>query len=172
MMIVMRTDATQEQIKEVVSRIKAHQMNAHLSAGEESAPSSVWSAMARPMEQGQFHTHCPVSTVWCRFPVPYKLASREFHPQDTIVNVNGLEVGGKDLVIIAGPCAVESKASKCWKLLTWSKKAAPTPLRGGAYKPRTSPYSFQGLGEEGLKMLAEARQKRPAYRVVTEVTAP
>ncbi len=98
----------------------------------------------------------------------YKLASREFHPQSSVIDVAGISVGGGDFVVMAGPCAVESRA----QLLEAAKIARDGGaqfLRGGAYKPRTSPYSFQGLEEEGLKYLAEAREKT-GLRVVTEVT--
>lgn len=95
------------------------------------------------------------------------LVNRQTNPNDTVINVKGIEIGGKDIVIIAGPCAVENKE----QLLETAKKVSSggaNILRGGAYKPRTSPYSFQGLGEEGLKYLSEAR-KVTGLPVVTEV---
>ncbi len=98
----------------------------------------------------------------------YKLASRESHPRDSVVNVDGIEIGGGTFTVMAGPCAVESRE----QLLTAAeiaKKGGAQFLRGGAYKPRTSPYSFQGLEEEGLKYLAEAKEKT-GLRIVTEVT--
>jgi len=101
---------------------------------------------------------------------PYKIASREFHPDDTLVPLNGIEVGGPNLAIIAGPCAVESR-EQIIETAHAVKEAGATALRGGAFKPRTSPYSFQGLGEEGLRYLAEARQET-GLPVVTEVMDP
>jgi 3-deoxy-7-phosphoheptulonate synthase len=98
---------------------------------------------------------------------PYKLVSREFHPEDTIVSVGGVPVGGAAIVVMAGPCAVES-LEQTLAIATAVKAAGAHLLRGGAYKPRTSPYSFQGLGEEGLKILAEARDAT-GLPVVTEV---
>ena len=98
---------------------------------------------------------------------PYKLVSREFKPADSVVDVNGVKIGGKRVVVMAGPCAVENYEL----LLSISrsvKKAGASILRGGAYKPRTSPYSFQGLGEEGLKYLAEVK-KRVSLPVITEL---
>lgn len=95
------------------------------------------------------------------------LVNRQTNPNDTVINVNGIEIGGKEIVIIAGPCAVENKE----QLLETAKKVSSggaNILRGGAFKPRTSPYSFQGLGEEGLKYLSEAR-KLTGLPVVTEV---
>jgi len=168
MMIIMRTDASKEEIKEVVNRIKAHKMQAHLSQGEERTIIGVVGD-GRPLEHGQF-LHLPGVDRVVPISRPYKLASREFHPQNTVVNVNGLEVGGKDLVIIAGPCAVESR-EQMLEIAHLVKEAGANALRGGAYKPRTSPYSFQGLGEEGLIMLAEAREQT-GLPIVTEVTAP
>ncbi len=98
----------------------------------------------------------------------YKLASREFHPQSSVIDVAGISVGGGDFVVMAGPCAVESRA-QLLEAAEIARDGGAQFLRGGAYKPRTSPYSFQGLEEEGLKYLAEAREKT-GLRVVTEVT--
>ncbi|MEO6326375.1 MAG: 3-deoxy-7-phosphoheptulonate synthase [Thermoanaerobaculia bacterium] len=98
---------------------------------------------------------------------PYKLVSREFHPEDTIVSIGGVAVGGHRVVVIAGPCAVESKEQTI-TIARAVKEHGADLLRGGAFKPRSSPYSFQGLGEEGLKILAEARDAT-GLPVVTEV---
>jgi 3-deoxy-7-phosphoheptulonate synthase len=101
---------------------------------------------------------------------PYKLASREFHPQDTIVKVKDIAIGGNEIVIMAGPCAVENEE----QLLTTAqavKAAGANVLRGGAFKPRTSPYQFRGLGERGLKMLANAG-KETGMPTITEVMTP
>ncbi|MBU2470801.1 MAG: 3-deoxy-7-phosphoheptulonate synthase, partial [Bacteroidetes bacterium] len=98
---------------------------------------------------------------------PYKLVSRELHLTDTIVDVDGIKVGGKDVVVMAGPCSVENEE----QLLTSAKivrEAGIKVLRGGAFKPRTSPYTFQGLGEEGLKILAKAKRET-GLKIVTEV---
>jgi len=101
---------------------------------------------------------------------PFKLSSREFREEDTVVKVGKTEIGSKTLTVIAGPCAVESK-QQTLKVAEFVKKNGATILRGGAFKPRTSPYSFQGLGEEGLKILAEAR-KKTGLSIVTEVMEP
>lgn len=98
----------------------------------------------------------------------YKLASRESHPMDSVVDVDGIEIGGGNFVVMAGPCAVESR-EQLMEAAEIAKKGGAQFLRGGAYKPRTSPYSFQGLEEEGLKYLAEAKEKT-GLRIVTEVT--
>src|SRR5450756_3124616 len=98
---------------------------------------------------------------------PYKLVSREVHPEDTIVSVGGVPVGGTRIVVIAGPCAVETR-EQTLTIARQVKARGADLLRGGAYKPRTSPYAFQGLAEEGLKILAEAREAT-GLPVVTEV---
>ena len=98
---------------------------------------------------------------------PYKLVSREFHPEDTIVSIGGVPVGGTALVVMAGPCAVESR-DQILAVAREVQRLGARLLRGGAFKPRTSPYSFQGLGEDGLKLLAEARDAT-GLPVVTEV---
>jgi 3-deoxy-7-phosphoheptulonate synthase len=101
---------------------------------------------------------------------PFKLASRDFHPLNTLIDVRGVCIGGEKLVIIAGPCAVESR-SQILETAQAVKEAGATVLRGGAYKPRSSPYTFQGLGEEGLELLAEARELT-GLPIITEVMSP
>ncbi|MBN1621930.1 MAG: 3-deoxy-7-phosphoheptulonate synthase [Endomicrobiales bacterium] len=100
---------------------------------------------------------------------PYKLASREFKKENTVINVGGVKIGTSEVVVMAGPCAVENKESII-NIATLVKKSGAKILRGGAFKPRSSPYSFQGLGEEGLKYLAQAREKT-GLLVVTEAMA-
>ena len=101
---------------------------------------------------------------------PYKLASREVKPSTTVVNVAGIPIGGKKIAVMAGPCSVESREQIC-KTAKLVKDAGANFLRGGAFKPRTSPYSFQGLEEEGLKLLCEAR-KESGLPIVTEIMNP
>ncbi|MBP7688774.1 MAG: 3-deoxy-7-phosphoheptulonate synthase, partial [Thermoflexales bacterium] len=101
---------------------------------------------------------------------PFKVASRDMHPQDTIVSLGDVKIGGPQIIIMAGPCAVESR-SQILETAQAVKEAGAQVLRGGAYKPRTSPYSFQGMGEEGLQLLAEAREAT-GLPIVTEVMAP
>jgi 3-deoxy-7-phosphoheptulonate synthase len=97
---------------------------------------------------------------------PYKLVSREFYQEDTIVDVDGVKVGGKEFVVMAGPCSVETE-DQCFAIAEKVAAAGAKIFRGGAYKPRTSPYSFQGLGEDGLKVLAKVREKF-GLKIVTE----
>ena len=101
---------------------------------------------------------------------PYKLVSRELHPEPSVVKVGDVEIGGDRLVMIAGPCGVEER-SRTLDIARAVRKHGAVLFRGGAYKPRTSPYSFQGLEEEGLKILAEVRE-RTGLGVVTEMTSP
>jgi len=101
---------------------------------------------------------------------PFKLASRDFHPDDSIVKINGVSIGGKPIIVMAGPCSVESR-EQLMETAAAVKQAGAHILRGGAFKPRTSPYAFQGLGLKGLELLREARE---AYHlpIITEVMSP
>jgi 3-deoxy-7-phosphoheptulonate synthase len=168
MMIIMRSDATQDQIAHVVERVESVGLRAHLSRGEER---TVIGAIGdgRPVNRDQFMRLQGVDRV---VPIsrPYKLASREFRTENSIFPLDGVHAGGKDVIIIAGPCSVESR-SQLLETAIAVREAGAHALRGGAYKPRTSPYSFQGLGEEGLELLAEAREIT-GMPVVTEVMSP
>jgi len=104
-----------------------------------------------------------------RISKPYKLASRQFHEQDSVFPLDGFTIGGTEIPIIAGPCSVESR-DQILEVARAVKEAGANALRGGVFKPRTSPYSFQGLGEEGLEFLAEARE-RTGLPIVVEVMA-
>lgn len=164
MMIIMRTDATPEQIAEVVERVERNQLKAHLSKGAER---TVIGAIGdgRRVEADLF-VHLP--GVYQIMPItrPYKLASREFNAENTVFPLDGVIMGGNEVVVIAGPCSVESR-SQILETALAVKEAGARALRGGAFKPRTSPYSFQGLGEAGLELLAEARELT-GLPVVTE----
>jgi 3-deoxy-7-phosphoheptulonate synthase len=164
MIIVMQARASAEQIAAVVARIESHGYRAHLSKGEETTIIGVIGD-DRPIDPAHFEL---LDGVEKTVPIlkPFKLASRTMHPLDTLVPLNGMQVGGPKLAIIAGPCAVESRA-QLLEVAHAVKEAGATALRGGAYKPRTSPYSFQGLGEEGLELLAEARAET-GLPIVTE----
>lgn len=167
MMIIMRTDATPDQISGVVTRVEMNGLRAHLSSGEER---TVIGAIGdgRPVDRDQFLWLPGVDRV---LPIsrPYKLASREFRLENSSFPLNGNKVGGDEIVIIAGPCSVESR-TQLLEIAHAVREAGAHALRGGAFKPRTSPYSFQGMGEEGLKLLAEARQET-GLPIVTEVMA-
>jgi len=168
MMIIMLTDATPDQIDHVVERVENFGLRAHLSTGEER---TVIGAIGdgRPVDKDIFLYLPGVDRV---VPItrPYKLASREFRPQNTLIPVNGVNVGSDQILIIAGPCSVESRNQLLETALA-VRDAGAHALRGGAFKPRTSPYSFQGMGEAGLQLLAEARDLT-GMPIITEVMSP
>jgi 3-deoxy-7-phosphoheptulonate synthase len=168
MMIIMRADATPEEIGDIVKRVEENGLRAHLSRGEER---TIIGAIGdgRPVNRDQFLILPGVDRI---VPIsrPYKIASREFSPHNTVFPLDGVEIGADGIVIIAGPCAVESR-TQTLEIAQAVKEAGAHALRGGAYKPRTSPYTFQGLGEEGLEILAEAREVT-GLPIMTEVMAP
>ena len=168
MIIIMKHGATAAQIANVTARVEQTGCQAHLSEGSEHTIIGVV-GNGRPIDREQIES---MSGVDRTVPIlrPFKLASREFHPQDTVVPINGVKVGGDQVIVMAGPCSVESR-EQVMETAQAVKAAGAQMLRGGAFKPRTSPYSFQGLGEEGLRILADAR-KATHLPVVTEVMAP
>lgn len=166
MIVVMKPNAEAQEISSVVSRIESDGYQAHLSQGEQHTIVGVVGESPTPLREENYSSMSGVDKV-VRISVPYKLASRHFHPQDTMVPLNGSHMGGKKVLIIAGPCSVESR-EQIIEIACAVKEAGATALRGGAFKPRTSPYSFQGHGEKGLQWLAEARE-RTGLPVVTEV---
>jgi 3-deoxy-7-phosphoheptulonate synthase len=165
MIIVMQSRATEEDIRHVIGRIETLGLRAHLSRGTERTIIGVIGD-ERVVRRENFALLPNVEEV---IPIlkPYKLASREFHPGDTVVEVAGVPIGGKQLTVIAGPCSVESE-EQLLQTARAVKAAGARLLRGGAYKPRTSPYAFQGLGEDGLKILAKVREAT-GLGIVTEV---
>jgi len=169
MMIIMKTTATPEEVKNVHKRVKALNLDPHQITGEERNVIGVVGD-GRPLEVTAFVRLPGVASV---IPIskPFKLASREFFPENTLIPIGENHVVGNGTpTIIAGPCAVESR-EQILETAKAVKAAGAHALRGGAFKPRTSPYSFQGMGEEGLKLLAEARELT-GLPIVTEVTAP
>ncbi len=168
MIVVMRRKAKPENIEAVVGRVKELGFRAHLSAGEECTIIGIIGD-ERHLNESVFRTMDGVERV-VRVLKPFKLASRDFHPHDTIVAINGLSIGAKRIIIMAGPCAVESREQIMETALA-VKEAGAHILRGGAFKPRSSPYSFQGLGYKGLELLAEVREET-GLAIVTEAMAP
>lgn len=168
MMIVMQTDARDDQIRAVVDRVTASGLQAHVSRGEERTVIGVVGDRDRIHPEG--FTHLPGVDRVVPISPPYKLASRDFHPADSHFPLDGVSVGGQGIVLIAGPCSVESRAQLI-EIAVAVREGGAHALRGGAFKPRTSPYSFQGLGEAGLEILAEARELT-GLPVITEVMAP
>lgn len=156
MMIIMKSNATPQQVENVIASVKDAGLNVHLSQGVEATIiGAIGETHNIPTER--FESLDGVDIVQ-RITQPYKLASRQFHPENTILPIDGFTVGGEEIAIIAGPCSVESR-SQIIETAIAVKEAGASALRGGVFKPRTSPYSFQGLGEEGLELLAEAREK-------------
>ena len=168
MIIIMKHGATAAQISNVAARVEQAGCQTHLSQGEERTIIGVI-GNGRPIDRDGIERMSGVERTVSVLR-PFKLASREFHPQDTVFPINGVSIGGEQIVMMAGPCSVEGEE----QLMTTAeavKSSGAHVLRGGAYKPRTSPYSFQGMGEPGLRLLAEAR-KATGLPVITEVMAP
>lgn len=168
MIIIMKPNYTQEDLQKVVRRLEEHGLKAHISKGEHR---TIVGAIGdeRVLREVPFESMAGVESV---MPIlkPYKLVSREFKHENTIININGYSIGGKKIQIIAGPCAVEGR-----EILEEIAKAL-RPLgvnffRGGAFKPRTSPYSFQGLGKQALEYLARVREET-GMLIVTELMDP
>ena len=168
MIIVLRPDITQEQMDHIVKKLRDLGLQAHISRGVERTVIGAIGdeAVLRTIPLEAFPGVEEVHPIL----KPYKLASREFKKENTVINVGGVEIGGNKIVVMAGPCAVENRTLLI-EIAKEVKAAGAGFIRGGAFKPRTSPYTFQGLGEEGLKYLAEARE-RTGLPVVTEVMDP
>ena len=166
MIIVIRPHTPPEQVEEVIREvaqlgytpnpIRGDYQTVVAAIGDETTHASLESLTALPQVERVL-----------RVQKRYKLASRESRPEGTIVNAGGVEIGGRDFVVMAGPCSVESE-EQLMATARAVKAAGAVILRGGAYKPRTSPYEFQGLGQEGLRLLADARRET-GLRIVTEV---
>jgi 3-deoxy-7-phosphoheptulonate synthase len=165
MMIIMNIEATEAQVQLVVDRITANGFKPLVLNGEERKVIAV--VGNDPYQTREQYMFLPGVDRVMPISRPYKMTSREFKPENTIFPIGGLQVGGDEIIIMAGPCSVESRTQLLETALA-IKEAGAQVLRGGAYKPRTSPYSFQGLGEEGLEFLAEAREVT-GLPVVTEV---
>ena len=169
--IVLRPGANEEEIKHVVKKLESRDLKANVSRGTERTIIGVIGDTSNISEEEEDAIRAAggVESV-VRILKPYKLASREFRKENTEINIKGTLIGGKRIPVMAGPCAVENKTILAGIAETVRLSGAAF-LRGGAYKPRTSPYSFQGLGEEGLKYLAEASEKT-GLPVITEIMDP
>ena len=165
MLVIMNLNATESEIKKVEGRIKGFGYQAHFIPGRNRLAIGVTGN--RGVEERLYLESLPGVLQVIQVTKPYKLASRETHQEDSIVHVGNVQFGDGNAVMIAGPCAVES-LEQTLRIADSVENRGAQILRGGAYKPRTSPYSFQGLGEEGLKILAEAREKT-GLPFVTEV---
>ncbi len=167
MIIVMKPQASKENIENVLNIIRTNGLEPHLSDGKEVTIIGVIGDKTRLMNQNLEITEGVERIV--SVTESYKLANKKFHPEKTIVRVGNAAIGGEDFVIMSGPCAVES-AEQVMQTAQAIKKSGAQILRGGAYKPRTSPYSFQGMEEDGLRLMKEAREAT-GLAVVCEVTS-
>ena len=168
MIVVMRRDSTKEDLERVQAQIETHGLTVHLSEGVERTVLGVLGQIFGEL-QAELEQMPGVSQV-VRISKPYKLSSREWKNEDTIVQVGDVSIGNQELVTIAGPCAVETE-EQTLSTAHAVHKAGAKMLRGGAFKPRTSPYSFRGMGVHGLKLLARAREET-GLPIVTEVLSP
>ena len=166
MIVIMRPGASRESIDAVIKAIESDGYQAKPIFGEERTIVGLVGESPNPLREENYTFIEGVETV-VRISAPYKLANRAFHPHDTVVTAQNMRMGGKDIQIIAGPCSVEDR-----EMIIESahavKEAGAVALRGGAFKPRTSPYSFQGHGEKALKWMAEAREQT-GLAIVTEI---
>jgi 3-deoxy-7-phosphoheptulonate synthase len=168
MIVIMKPDASRTDVEGVAARIQQLGCTTHISDGQERTIIGII-GNGRPLDREQIER---MSGVERTVPIlrPFKLASRDFHPEDSAFRINGVVIGGTQVIVMAGPCAVESR-EQVLETARAVRAAGAHVLRGGAFKPRTSPYSFQGLGEEGLRLLAAARDET-GLPVVTEVMEP
>ncbi len=168
MIIVLKPRTKQQEIDHVVDLIKSKGLDTHIVEGAEMTIIGCIGDTTR-IDSKLFEVNPYVDKVM-HVQEPYKLANRAFHPEDSIVDVSGVKVGGDSLAMIAGPCSVES-TEQVLNIALAAKASGANLLRGGAFKPRTSPYSFQGLGLEGLEILCEVK-KETGLPIVTELMSP
>ena len=168
MIIVLKPRTTQDDITRVENLIKKRGLDTHIVQGQEMTIIGCIGDTSK-IDPKLFEVDHSVDKVM-HVQEPYKLANRAFHPEDSIIDVSGVKVGGNHLALIAGPCSVES-IDQVMEIAKAAKASGANLLRGGAFKPRTSPYSFQGLGLEGLEILCEVR-KEVGLPIVTELMSP
>jgi 3-deoxy-7-phosphoheptulonate synthase len=169
MIVEMRTRAAKEEIDGVVEKAKSLDLGVQLNLGTDKVVVALLGSNTGQIPTEIFAVLPGVESV-TRIMKPYKLASREFRPGNTVVDCGGVPIGGERIIVMAGPCAVENEG-QLMQAAEAVKKAGASILRGGAFKPRTSPFSFQGLQKKGLELLAKAREKF-GMPVVTEVVNP
>jgi len=169
MIVEMKTGAPKEEVDGVVEKAKSLGLDVQLNVGTDKTVVAILGSNTGQIPTDNFAVLPGVISV-TRIMKPYKLASRDFRKRDTVVDCGGVKIGGKQVVVIAGPCAVESE-EQLFKAASAVKKSGASVLRGGAFKPRTSPFSFQGLQQKGLELLVKASEKF-GMPVVTEVVNP
>ena len=168
MIVITSSNITEERIGEITAYIEKAGVQPHVSRGTDRTVIGII-GKAEPTLAEQLRQMSGIENV-IKISKSYKLASRDFHPDNTVINIKGVEIGGSELVIMGGPCAVESP-EQIDEIARLVKAAGGQVLRGGAFKPRTGPYSFQGVGVEGLEMMAEAGKKH-GLLTITEVMTP
>jgi 3-deoxy-7-phosphoheptulonate synthase len=168
MIVVMKVGSSDKEVTGVIKRIESAGLKTHVSQGVERTIIGVVGQIFPELQDMLEMLHGVDEVI--RVSKPYKLSSREFHPLDTTVEVDGVTIGGKEVVVMAGPCAVESE-QQLLETARAVKAAGATILRGGAFKPSTSPYQFRGLGERGLELLAQVK-KEVGLPIITEVMTP
>jgi 3-deoxy-7-phosphoheptulonate synthase len=169
MIVEMKKGAIQNEIDGVIQRARSFNLDIQLNQGTDKTVVAILGSNTGQLSTDLFAVLPGVEQV-VRIMKPYKLASREFQPHDTVFSVDGIEIGGKSIVVMAGPCAVENE-QQLMEAARIVKKSGARILRGGAFKPRTSPFSFQGMERSGLELLAQAREQ-VGLAVVTEVVDP
>ncbi len=169
MIVEMITGASRREINDVVAKAKSFDLGVQLNIGTDKTVVAILGSNTGQIPTDIFAVLPGVESV-TRIMKPYKLASREFSQKDTVVDCGGVKIGGQRIVVIAGPCAVENE-KQLMEAAEGVKKAGATILRGGAFKPRTSPFSFQGLQKKGLELLGAVKEKF-SIPVVTEVVNP
>ena len=169
MIVEMKTGASQEEVDAVVAKAKSQGLDVQLNLGTDKVVVALLGSNTGQLPTDIFAVLPGVESV-TRIMKPYKLASREFKPGDSRVACGEVEIGGERIIVMAGPCAVESE-KQLMEAAAAVKKAGASVLRGGAFKPRTSPFSFQGLQQAGLDLLAKVK-KETGMPVVTEVVEP
>ena len=165
MIIVLKPTASKEEIDHIVSMIEKEGLRTNISMGESQTIIGVIGDKTK-LTNTPLASLASVDSI-VQVSKPYKLASRDFHPNDTVINVKGVMIGGGNLGIIAGPCSIESEL-QLMNIAKSVKESGSNILRGGAFKPRTSPYAYQGMGEEGLKLLKKAGAEF-GMPVITEI---
>ena len=165
MIVIMKLGATSDQIEKVVKRIEESDLEVQVNTGEEQVVLGI-KGDTRNIQDIPFKSYDGVDKT-VRITNTYKLSSREFHPDNTVVDVDGLKIGDGSFVTMAGPCSIEG-LDQIRETARMAKAGGATVLRGGAFKPRTSPYAFQGLEEEGLKYIRQAADEF-GMKVITEV---
>lgn len=168
MIVITGNTTPEEQIQDIIAAIEKEGLQVHLSRGNDRTVIGLIGTVEPKLAEHLRQMKGVENVV--KISKSYKLASRDFHPEDTVISIKGVNIGGGELVVMGGPCAVES-AEQIDEIAGLVKAAGGQVLRGGAFKPRTGPYSFQGVGVEGLIMMAEAGKKHDLL-TITEVMTP